>query len=308
MSQQIKCIFCLEKAEASEEHVIPDSIGGRLVIKEVCKTCNSKLGKSVDGPFSSIWFVRLARFAARIGGKRNEIPFPFDGLGKNPDGTKVLLSKDLKPYTVSDVSVVPKEDGVDVRIVVDASDMTRLTEVLTNRLRKALHEIYPAWSDGNLNAVVAKVIERVPQAELASSHDPIAQQKVINLLDFKFEALKVAYEAWFRQFGYEWVEQSSTAAMMRTAILNRDDTQKIGVGLGGIDIPDLFPPNGHAIILLNYVCIVSLFGVTCMIGCEGADSRFMLKEGDARIVYQEDADGPVKEILLAEYIGRKFPA
>jgi hypothetical protein len=34
----------------SVEHVIPDALGGRLTIACVCKPCNSRLGREVDGP------------------------------------------------------------------------------------------------------------------------------------------------------------------------------------------------------------------------------------------------------------------
>jgi len=47
-----KCIFCDadgDKVQYSREHVIPDSIGGSLVIRDcVCKPCNDVLGSEVD--------------------------------------------------------------------------------------------------------------------------------------------------------------------------------------------------------------------------------------------------------------------
>ena len=48
-----KCIFCRqplpEKPEdCAKEHVIPKSVGGSLVIRDVCQSCNSKLGAEVD--------------------------------------------------------------------------------------------------------------------------------------------------------------------------------------------------------------------------------------------------------------------
>ena len=53
------CIICREnKDNLSDEHVIPDAIGGYYHIYTVCKECNSKLGQNIDSklvkhPFTS---------------------------------------------------------------------------------------------------------------------------------------------------------------------------------------------------------------------------------------------------------------
>lgn len=39
----------IDKRKCSEEHIIPNAIGGKLKSKElICKKCNSKLGHSMD--------------------------------------------------------------------------------------------------------------------------------------------------------------------------------------------------------------------------------------------------------------------
>lgn len=43
------CIIChQDNQELSDEHVIPEAIGGYYHIYNVCKDCNSKLGDHVD--------------------------------------------------------------------------------------------------------------------------------------------------------------------------------------------------------------------------------------------------------------------
>ncbi len=45
------CIFCSRtdlETNFSDEHIIPESIGGRLVLDQVCAECNSGLGHDVD--------------------------------------------------------------------------------------------------------------------------------------------------------------------------------------------------------------------------------------------------------------------
>jgi len=42
------CIFCQNDSKPSAEHIIPESVGGSVIIYQVCKLCNSILGTEVD--------------------------------------------------------------------------------------------------------------------------------------------------------------------------------------------------------------------------------------------------------------------
>jgi len=44
----MNCIFCNSSDKFSEEHIIPESIGGTVIINNVCIDCNSKFGAEVD--------------------------------------------------------------------------------------------------------------------------------------------------------------------------------------------------------------------------------------------------------------------
>jgi len=50
-----RCIICLTEPEGglSNAHVIPRSVGGRLVIQNVCAECNSRLGHSAEAGLKS---------------------------------------------------------------------------------------------------------------------------------------------------------------------------------------------------------------------------------------------------------------
>lgn len=48
-SMENRCIICREETDSfSDEHVIPDTLGGYYHIYTVCKDCNSDLGSDVD--------------------------------------------------------------------------------------------------------------------------------------------------------------------------------------------------------------------------------------------------------------------
>jgi len=55
-----KCILCLKSSDLSEEHIIPESIGGRLSIRFLCASCNSILGRTVEKAAKSDPSIRIA--------------------------------------------------------------------------------------------------------------------------------------------------------------------------------------------------------------------------------------------------------
>lgn len=48
-----RCILCLQEDTLCEEHVIPDSLGGRLTSNFLCRSCNSKLGHDLEATAKS---------------------------------------------------------------------------------------------------------------------------------------------------------------------------------------------------------------------------------------------------------------
>ncbi len=49
---QLKCIFCgqpLTRRNRSEEHIIPENIGGKLTSRNIiCSNCNNNFGRKID--------------------------------------------------------------------------------------------------------------------------------------------------------------------------------------------------------------------------------------------------------------------
>lgn len=64
------CIICrLEKDNMSDEHVIPDSLGGYYHVHTVCRDCNSLLGTKVDTHLINNKFGELYRSRYNLKGK-----------------------------------------------------------------------------------------------------------------------------------------------------------------------------------------------------------------------------------------------
>lgn len=55
-----RCILCLQQATLTEEHVIPQAIGGILKVPFLCKPCNDNLGALVEAAAKKDPSIRLA--------------------------------------------------------------------------------------------------------------------------------------------------------------------------------------------------------------------------------------------------------
>ena len=68
-----RCIICRETNALSEEHVIPEAIGGDLICNFLCKPCNDVFGSSFEAKAKTDPAIRIA-----VGKLRSEIPIIHD--------------------------------------------------------------------------------------------------------------------------------------------------------------------------------------------------------------------------------------
>jgi hypothetical protein len=57
--QDQRCVVCVQRAPLTEEHLIPEAIGGKLTCDFLCKSCNDKLGE-IEAHLKGDPAVRLA--------------------------------------------------------------------------------------------------------------------------------------------------------------------------------------------------------------------------------------------------------
>jgi hypothetical protein len=68
-----RCIICLENDTLSEEHVIPEALGGDLTCDFLCKPCNDVFGSSFESKAKTDPAIRIA-----VAELRSEIPLIHD--------------------------------------------------------------------------------------------------------------------------------------------------------------------------------------------------------------------------------------
>ena len=92
-----ECIICKEiknKNLFSEEHIIPDSLGGTIKILEVCKKCNEEMGKKLDYHLTDFISNRIYRKKYKISGKTGKIPEIIKNHTYDSKGRKIEIKTD----------------------------------------------------------------------------------------------------------------------------------------------------------------------------------------------------------------------
>lgn len=115
------CIYCrkeLSEDNFSKEHIFPESIGGNLIIKNVCSVCNSYLGRNIDKHLVDNFIIKMIRAGLEIKNKSNNLTTPLNGgyIVSNP---KALItqyydkkSNSLKFKAAQTVVEEKSEDGL----------------------------------------------------------------------------------------------------------------------------------------------------------------------------------------------------
>jgi len=185
----MECIICRkEKDVMSDEHVIPDSLGGFYHIKTVCISCNSTLGGKVDAKLVNHAFSKFMRFSNNLKGKTSTIPNPLAEtyeVKANPEQkVRVQLDENNKPsfYRIPNVKYIKDKNGVieSIQVSVDSTDKNKL-EGMISTISKRLGVALVPPCDENTNTTITQI--------------PELHRKInIDIKDFHIGMLKIAYE------------------------------------------------------------------------------------------------------------------
>lgn len=260
------CIICREdKVDMSDEHVIPDSLGGFYHIFTVCKACNSRMGEKVDSPLVNHKLTELYRFSQEVEGKSGRVPNPFSGIftedGCSQAKARVNVNKEGKFEVLYHPVIKVKESGgvvQSIEISVDSKDEGRIDEILQKIIKRK----------GVPKSAIFKG-ERRREVRIGG----LGGKWEIDILKFKIGLLKIAYE-----FAVDSIPSffSNVDAVRISEILKNADYEgvrdyvKIGSGLQ----PEIFDPfadyldlssKKHYLVLLP----TAEFGLLCLVKLHG---------------------------------------
>lgn len=198
----------------TREHIFPDAIGGTLIINNVCKSCNDKLGHSVDYHLVNHLFIQFERMLLKIGGKSGRIPNPLGkGVLASNQQQRVdyRLNKKGEPqelYLLPRVEKIRNSDGTEtLNISVDRKDEAKLP-ILVNKVLKR-------------NGASEMTREQISEQILKTSepHPKVLINTQFDTLQYKRTILKIAYELAFYWLGDNYFEDPASE-MIRKCILD----------------------------------------------------------------------------------------
>ena len=262
MMQKGHCIIChSDDVELTDEHVIPEALGGCYHSYNVCKSCNSILGSKVDAQLSKHIILRLCREKYQLKGKTGEIPsFFFDQpihLEDNPN-QQMQFYKDKNGEMRLKYKYL-EEGEKTFSITMDGSEKKRIEQILKKKKQR-------------IEKKGGKVVFSDP-IEYLSEKAKIQGDLAIDLLKFKIGILKIAYESLCDLFPE--YEKDEYAKKISDILINgkyKDVEQFVNIGNGfeRLCVFDTFKvihidsENNH-LIYFKYIgniglyCFISLF-------------------------------------------------
>jgi len=309
MEQKIKkghCIIChQDDVELSDEHVIPDAIGGYIHCFKVCKDCNSHLGENVDSHLLKHFLIIGSRHVHKLKGKKGAIPNPLTGDGVLSTGEKVRVEDVNGVATPRILPQSPEiaDDNKSGKITVDIKDEKLIPAMQQKMLRKM--------------GVKSDEVTMVSHREVHQIEHPVVQmQAMVDLKKYKIGLLKIAYECCVELFpeyendplGQKYADILYDVAFEVDGALDRLDEVKFESD--GFQDPleqvlsqfiDYSNQKRHIILLFNHAghlsCLVKVFNIFSQY-IQMSDSPY-LNEGDIRL-YINDFSKHSYELLTLE--------
>jgi len=184
-----KCIICRKEkddSEFSDEHVIPDSLGGYYHIYTVCKNCNSLLGEKVDNKLVNHIFSKFQRNELMLKGKSGKIPNPFEGthIVENDNNRKARVEIDNSGLPIikllPTIEVQNENNETKIQISIEGNDKKELESMSKKILeRRGIKD--------STHQISSDIDIREYKPILKTEHE-------LDIRDFKIGLLKIAYE------------------------------------------------------------------------------------------------------------------
>lgn len=299
------CIIChQDNVTLSDEHIIPDSMGGYIHCYNVCKDCNSKLGELVDKHLMNHFFIQGARHNHQLKGKKDAIPNPLLGDAVLKTGEKVRVEEVngvITPHLLPTAPVI-SEDNRSFHVILDKRDEKLIPSIAQKMYKKM-----------GLKPGEFKIVSEREEHQLIQP--VIEKQSIIDLKKYKIGILKIAYESCVQLFP-QYEEDAIGrlfAEMLNTANLDRlDDLPFVGNGLQDpfesllSQFLDYSNKKRHYIVFFTYsnklYCVVKLFDVfsQCL---KMSDNEYLTDNN--MILYVNDFSKCGYDVLTLEELASK---
>jgi hypothetical protein len=200
------CVLCLDdKLPLSEEHIFPESAGGRLKKPILCETCNSKIGNYIDVPFLDLKHIQLARSILQIPSKQSgNIPIAFDDTytANGINGPfKMKLDNNFQPIAIPQAPNIQVNGNDEISISLSrdkkySKEIPKIIKTTLSRFFRTEEGKNLEWTTEEQEAAIEKAMiasEKIQPSE-QNIQFPIEGKWEISLSPCYAEFVKIIYE------------------------------------------------------------------------------------------------------------------
>lgn len=194
-----KCVICKcdfgenDKNPQSDEHLIPEFLGGKFKVGILCKICNNAMGSGFEDRLAQSFLGKAHANKYQIKGKSGKIPnSPLVGTYQH-DNKKIFFTPDYKIKTHYSLECIQNDDnGIVFSGHIDASDLESSKKQVVASVIRAFNKQGKKVDDVNIYKQVSQMIDN---SKINIEYNPtINGQIVIDFHDIELLLLKLAYE------------------------------------------------------------------------------------------------------------------
>lgn len=259
-------------------------MGGGLIFKNVCKTCNDKMGGGFEGRVANNFIYNALRYIHKIEGKSSP-SHPFQGAAMDEGSHRKFLINNNGSFTaIPEVEIKEDENGMTVGLSLDKNDIGEVKPLLEKKLKRH----FKVQGKNISNSLISEGIDRfLFQAGLFESEieNLSAKKKIsIDFIDIELLHIKIAYELACYHFGRKYMADP-VANTLRLTLFNQNIGSDINAQTPMIDDPfgNFIDDDYHYVIFTDCSCYVRAFGFNSFIQFVSEDSYFCRPEG---VVYK----------------------
>ena len=305
------CIICIgenpitEENPLTDEHIIPEFIGGSLVKKNVCKKCNSSMGTGFEGALANSLFYKLPRFIHDIKGKKSSLENPFSGVYEHQEVGRFRVNENGDLTVIPDVTIEQLDNGFAVNMSIDKSELKKAKPLLEKKIARHLKSQGKEIDKAKISEGVDKFLEEANQ-----KHNKVDGPEIKGRISIDINAQvmlysKIAYELAVFHFGDSYINDP-VADKLRVMLQTQTQTQTPDNTLRG-QFPaenegykNFFDDENHWVMFINSACFIQLFGLPAVVMYAEEGSQFQVEEG---IVYKFCYKSQKYEVIaLAEHL------
>lgn len=199
------CIICLQPpngdrylSQLTDEHIVSEFLGGSIIVKNVCKECNDRLGHRLEGPLSKNIYFKLYAHSNEIKGKKDKLANPLSGEYLS-GGKRFRFEPDFSLYQLPVIEHQLTSDGCfKINASIDIKDIDKIEHDIFKTISRKLKNSGKTLKVDKLKNDIKQIVE------VNKNNINVINQPEIDVsfsLDFNevaLLALKISYEllAW----------------------------------------------------------------------------------------------------------------